>query len=244
MAFMGLFDFLKKSDSSQLQNKSEHIPFKVSPDTSAEAQLGLELFQSMGVGGKISNKAKQILSQCKNNEEICLKAIKLCDPPSSCKRLYITAYSYCYAGAKYRPNAIIFLKKYAEAGGYWEGTPHSILNIDGYEFNQLDANRADVYRCLGQCYEGEYLFDDAINAYKQALSMHPSFQGYYVEIADVYRKKNDLDMALSVLKDARETWYFKNVPDFKTVILNYEKKFSDMKATGYIYKPRKKKNNE
>ena len=224
--------------------KDEDIIANITLDNSPEAQLGLELFQSMSIGGHISPRAKKILSRCNSNEDICMQAISLCDPPHTPKRLYITAYSYYYAGAKYRTKAIEFLTKYADAGGFWEGTPHDILNIHGYNYNQLNANKANVYYYLGKCYEGEYLFDDAIEVYKKALSLQPDFQGYYIRIADMYRKKNDLDTALSVLNDAKKTWYYKKVPDFKTVILSYEKKFSDMKARGYIYKPRKRKNTD
>lgn len=229
-----------------VQNMKNTFGFSRTPskgndiDKSQEAQIGLELLNSLGIGGNVSNQTKRVLSKCQNREEVCLEAISYCYPPTTPKRLYVTAYAYASAGTKYRQKAIEYLKKYIDVGACWEGTPRDILTLHGYKFDQLAANKADAYYYLGRAYDGEHMFDEAIDAYKKALKLHPGMQVYYVQIAEMYRKKNDLEKSLAVLAEAEDTWYFKNVSDFRTVITNYKKKYTDMKKKGYVYRPRKK----
>lgn len=208
-----------------------------------DTEIALQLFESQGVGGNVGVKAKRIIASCKNRQEVLLKAIELCGPnPISAKQLYIVSHCYVWLGAKYRTQAIEFLEKYIAVGALWSGTPRGTIKYDGYSVNQLDANKASVYNYLGEAYEGEYEFEKAEQAYKNAEKIEPHFATYSVNVAKTYVKRNDLSKALLYLQGKKNNKYYKkDIDDYKSII---DKEIADISSKikkGYTYKPRNKK---
>lgn len=214
--------------------------------------IALELFSTLGVGGEgeLSSRAKRILSRCNHRTDVLKEMISLCPNPSSPKELYIVSTAYVWLGASYRKEAIEYLNRYIDVGAFWNGLPSDNINIFGYEENQRDLNIANVYYCLGQCYEKEYMFDEAILAYTKARSHNPHFAYYNVCIANVYVKKGSYDDALDILYKTRLTKYYKTysyitcdgqryintdfIDAIDTAIIDVENKMK----RGYKYRPR------
>lgn len=210
----------------------------------SDVDIALQLFESQGIGGTIGAKAKTILNTCKNRQEVLLKAIELCgDNPSDAKSLYIVSHCYVWLGAKYRVQAIKYLEEYIAVGASWSGTPKSVIDMGNYSFNQLSGNKASVYHYLGKAYEGEYMFEKAENAYKEAEELCPEFATYSVCVANTFVKRNDLEKALNYLQNKKQTSYYKNnIDDYKMLLDNALIDIKSKIDKGYVYKPRKKAN--
>lgn len=187
-----------------------------------------------------SEDLKQVLNPCVTRAERFAKVAELCKPSETCEELYFISKSYVRAGAEYRKQAIEYLNKYIEVGAFWEGLPSEVIKIDGYEVDQKIANIADAYTNLGNCYEGEYMFSEALKCFKNAYSLTPYFCGNIIKTVQVYIKMNNLQGALDFLDSTKNNTYYA-LRDYKNSI---DKCCSDVEEKikkGYIYKPRKKK---
>lgn len=236
---MGLLSIFKNIANSQNSN----------------ADLALELFSTLGVGGgnHLSNRAQTILSLCKHRTDVLKKMIELCPEPKTAKELYIVSTAYVWLGAGYRKEAIEYLLKYIDAGAVWDETPNGFIYLFGYKENQMSSNIAKVYFDLGQCYEKEYLFEEALSAYEKAADYNKYFAYYIVCIANINVKTGNYISALQVLYDAKNSQYYK-VYHYKTIdgknnknddfirsIDNAIIETENKKQRGYVYKPRKNK---
>lgn len=183
---------------------------------------------------------KQILETCVTKAERFAKIAELCLPAETPEELYFISKSYVWAGANYRLLAIEYLKKYIEAGAFWEGLPSGIIKMEGYEADQRIANIADAYAQLGNCYEGEYMFSEALECFKHAYSLIPYFCGTLIKSVQIYVKMNDLQGALDLLDSANNNPYY-SLPDYRNSIDLCRSEIEEKIKKGYIYKPRKKK---
>lgn len=193
------------------------------------------------------------MSKCKSRVDVLKTIIELCPTPSSPKELYIVSKAYVWLGAGYRKQAIKYLNKYISAGAIWEGTPCDTVDTFGYETNQKESNIASIYYDLGQCYEKEYIFDKAIEAYKKASEYDKYFATYIVCISNVYVKIGKYDSALNELYNAKSSKYYrvyysKIYPDIINKNDDYiyliDKAICDIETKrkrGYKYQPRKQK---
>lgn len=124
--------------------------------------------------------------------------------------------------------------------------------------NQLNEHDFKyILIALANAYEGEYMFDKAIEIHNLLLAKYPKYSSFKVQIARIMVKQNNIDGAISYLEAAYEE--IKNTPYYYEDILSNSIKLdpsylSDLrcfpieiaelkekKARGYIYKPRKRK---
>lgn len=228
--------------------------FKFNKNTNTD--IALELFGTLGSGGntQLSKSAKNILSRCNHRTDVLKEMINLCPNPTTQKELYIVSTAYVWLGAGYRKQAIEFLTKYINVGAYWEGTPNQFVNLYGFDIDQKKANIAYVYENLGMSYEGEYMFQEAFDAYKKAYELCPYYSIGIVKMANIYVKMNTIDNALKLLKEAKKSQYYKkyiwkdNVlgttyknDDFVKSIDRAIKDIQEKKLKGYVYRPRRNK---
>lgn len=219
------------------------------------SDVALELFSTIGLGTEkeLSKKAKSILIRCNHRTDVLKEMIKLCPDPTTAKQLYIVSTAYVWLGAAYRLEAIKYLLKYIDAGAVWEGTPKDIINIYGYDQSQIDLNISNVYYNLGQCYEKEYMFNEAIEAYRNSNKYNPYFAYNLVLIAGLFVKKDDYMSAFRVLENARLSIYYKNYEyytcdnqkhikdDFMIAIDTAYEDINKKFQRGYKYRPRPSK---
>jgi len=224
-------------------------------DTLNLAQALFESLQlSTGFGtGPIYKKAKQIIEKAKNRQEVLDKIIELCQNIEHPKAYYLIGTAYVWKGAKFRRQAIYYLEKYLENP---VEIKKSYYNREGKLIDGFTSGIqiSYVYRDLAKCYEGEYEFEKALEYYQKAAELDPSVPSVYIHIAQVYVKMNNLDEAIRVLNKAKNSKYYTptKITDsldgsvyydntFKITIDNYLKDLKEKKKRGYVYKPRKKK---
>ena len=142
---------------------------------------------------------------------------------------------------------------------------HGELYSEIYKRNLLYKNEKEgkrkhlsiMYQMLGDAYDKDRNLDKALTAYKKCLEFTPESQVPYIKIANIFRKKNDLDSAIKILEAAISSKYYHKVEyktidglsynppmyndDFIVAINSYYEKYLEMKKRGYVYRPRKSK---
>lgn len=114
-----------------------------------------------------------------------------------------------------------------------------------------------VLTALANAYEGDYIFDKAIETYNLLLSKYPKSSSSKVKISRIMVKQNNIDGAISYLEAAYEEiknnpYYYEdpltNTIKFDASYLSdlrcfpiYITELKEKKARGYIYKPRRRK---
>lgn len=179
----------------------------------------------------------QILEECNNDRKrILLAEVELCKQYETPMSYCVIANAYYFLGAAYRQETIEYMRKYLENP---EWIPHA-------EYFEDDRTRYLSVRwgILGQAYEGEYQFEDALWAYCGEKDAAPEHPAAYVHIATVLTKMNRIDDAIAFLREAQKTRYY-NEPGFGTcfdiIIDNRLSQLEEKKKRGYVYKPRPRK---
>lgn len=196
--------------------------------------LVIELHRSISVcvGSEfISSEAAQILRDLNNDRrQILLKEVELCQGHENPISYCLLADAYYYLGAQYRNLAILNFEKYLKKPTWIprresERTPYIAMK----------------WLCLGDCYEKEHRFQDAILAYDQARILQPERPAAYVKIACAMVKMDKIDLAINLLKKVRETNYYispRAGTCFNTCIDSNLSQIVQKKNRGYHYKPR------
>ena len=186
------------------------------------------------------SKVRKICKKHDNNRRECfIEAAKLFGKPKNNDQLYMVSQCYVNAGADYRPQAIIYLKKFIAAGAVWSGTTTGTIDCEDHIESQLSICKSSIWCQLGKAYEGEYMFVEARNAYLTALQIDPFCTPAICGVADTYLKMNDLDGGIKYLSQFTKSKY----KDLKMISKAELKTLKEKKAAGYVYKPRPRKTN-
>lgn len=233
-------------------------------------ELAYELFSTLGIGGYIKPQdvpiIAKILNDCSvdgNNypdrEKTLLKVVELASGNNNADSLYIISKAYSWSKVKYNKEAIKYLNLYLESG-LSDYAISKTVGINNPESSRRYMHLSDIYMDLGEKYIVDYDYENAMNSFNlmlknDDLSRSPyGRQLPYLKIADTYRRMNKLDDSIRTLEQAKyPTDVFTNVDNIFTYDIEEEKKefyeiidrflqdYKDKKERGYIYRPRKNK---
>ena len=206
-----------------------------------------QLFGSLSVGMEITNqKAKLFLAHHTDRQEILDESINFAKHYSSPRAKFIVAEAYAWSRVSHRKETIKYINDYLSGEPYIEKAKHTFYSftLDKEKAFQesLAIQQSQMYSYLGKAYEGEYMFDDALNAYIKAYKLDPrNYVCNLLPICKVYSKMGNLDKSIELLKSHT----FENVEPYrlkqeKSVCQSSLEKYQKMKKEGYVYKPRKK----
>ena len=202
---------------------------------------------------QFSDESIKIIKQAKNKDDILDKVIELCINIKKSAAYLNIATAYKLKGIKYRTEVIKYYNKFLENPVFLK--TNKKYGIQLYQDIMVeDIELPNIYMSLGNAYEGKYDFENALNSYKKSCKIDPSNQGIYCCIARIYSKMNKLDESINILKEAKNSKYYKinttKILDkvytddtFIKVIDDYLNDYENKKKRGYIYRPRKKKIN-
>lgn len=106
-----------------------------------------------------------------------------------------------------------------------------------------------LYHCLGELYEKEYDFNNALIAYESCIKLSPTNHHLYGRKVDVLIKMNRIDDALDYLATVKKSKYYKKYKNnydedvFMKTINRLVLECNEKKEKGYVYRPRKQKIN-
>ncbi|MCL2023596.1 MAG: tetratricopeptide repeat protein [Oscillospiraceae bacterium] len=124
---------------------------------------------------------------------------------STPKALRLKARAYSWAGATCRRKTITSSIEYLGGNKWDEDLPNDIIILDGNKVRRQDSLLASVWMDLGNAYYGEKEYDNAENAYKNAVKLDSSLSTY-LTFADFYKKIKQLNMAIDLLKNAKQVF--------------------------------------
>lgn len=224
-------------------------------------ELAETIFGMLGVGGGISKyekQAKRIINSCKSRQEILNEVIKFCGRPETPRQRYLLARAYSWSNIEYNDKAIEYLELYLSNDLYEDSFKNNLAYNDYNDRKRWHIARVSLD--LGLAYDKARNIDKALEKYYDVLNIIPESQIPYLHIADMYRKKNQLDKAIEILEQARKSkYYVKNeIKDalgnsykpkqydntFIEIIDKYYIDYLNKKNKGYVYKPRNKNKRE
>ena len=120
-------------------------------------------------------------------------------------------------------------------------------------FDAMNFHIATVLSWLGEAYEGEYDYENALLAFKKSYSLAPYFSGAPGQVSRIYMKMNRIDKSIEVLEKYKTTrWYAPydektysgNVyhhDDNKVLVDEWIDDYKKKIERGYVFRPRKRK---
>ncbi len=215
----------------------------------------LKLMFEMGAGdfGKPEClKAKQILEESARKhgglydiQEVLLIAIDLVGEPSTPKERRALARAYCLCHAEYTLYAIRAVEDYISNGldygplknAYKPGMTHEMIEKE---------YKSQIYAQLGGLYERAHDFDKAEEYYKMQAKIDTWSHFPYLNLSELYRKKNEPDKSISILEKAKHhPSYRPNVKELlpeelfcSNVVDIFLEEAKARKRRNYVYRPR------
>lgn len=239
----GLFLRLSEGLCSSCQHKLNQakettcqVPFQNKSASNTDIDLAEQIIKSLSFGGEVSPRYKKkvlhITSDLGKQGAIAAYASELCGEPETAKGYYVKSKACELAGASHRAEVIKWTRKWIETGCAYSDTSNwSYPNCTPFQ-----SRMSEAYERLGKALEGEYLFEESIEAYQKAWNHRPGAFHYINLIARVLTKMNRIDDAIKLLKETPlmegETKQFRNA---------HIKELKEKKEKGYVYRPRKKK---
>lgn len=241
---MGLFGFLNKEK------------FKNNEDLAEE--LFAEISLVIGGENKRSRQVEDIMKKCETRQDVLNKIIDLVGEPSTPRGRYLLANAYAWSKVELRKQSIKYIELYLNNPLYeeaYKGHHHSSGDKDFSVDEEKNIHISHMYSYLGKAYEGEYEFDKALECYKKEQELAPYWAHPYCHICSILIKQNNLDEAMAMYLSAKKSPYYKII-EYKDMfgevhkddtfvsvidsqIIDLQKKMDK----GYVYKPRKKKEN-
>lgn len=256
---MGILDFLKNNNVTSMKYRTHNIDNVV---------LAEYLFSTLVLGETVPKEYQSVVEKeccaCDINNNgypdrqmLLSRIIELVDGTETPRQRYILAKAYSWSHAEYREKAIKYLNLYLNNSLYEGAYNRNYIPEDKENprswVSAKNTHLYDMYTALGDCYLGEYMYEEALNAYVQANRYAPSFASTWSKMAKTYIRMNDLQSALNVFQDAKNTSYYSKrywhdsisgedrEIDFWKCIDSGEQDIKDKIAKGYKYKPRKRK---
>lgn len=188
-----------------------------------------------------------------DKKEVCAKIINACEGIEDPMVFYYQAVAYKWLGAKFRPEVILNNNKFLENPKFTFNPKNKTFNYSsGTVVTQVEIF-FEIYKDLGEAYEGEYLFEESLTAYKKAFELIDSRPSIYCNLAQVYSKMNKLEESINILEQGKRSKHYEikhintafgdDIKDdtFVIVIDKHLREYKEKLAKGYIYKDRKRR---
>ena len=207
-------------------------------------QLAYELFY-FDENGQYSYEVKKILKkftkvgeQYPDRQDIFLKAIDLIGEPKEPKEKYIVAEAYLWSRYPFKLKGIKYGKEYLNSGLWKEQYEYINVpnNVSDTLENKKNIHKAHFLHEIGNIYESEYKFKEALECYEKEIQCTPFFQFGYIDASKVLVKLDKKEEALKLLLSTKKSKYYKY--EFKDVIKKNVEEIKKKIERNYKYKPR------
>lgn len=176
-------------------------------------------------------------------QELYLEAVKLVGTAETPKQKRVLAEAYSCCHTEYTLYAIKAMEEYIKSG--FDFTPLDDIICKPSMTNEMLRNEyiSGIYSQLGKLYETSHDFDKALSCYRKQLEYDTWSHFPYLNIAEIMRKKNDLDSAIATLEEAKTHPNYSGNQDFfySEVIDNYLNDLKQKKERGYVFRKKKHK---
>ena len=177
----------------------------------SKIELCKSIIQStwLSIGG--SSKYQSFINSLQNNKQKGAFIKDIIGGYETPDAWYCLAIAYQLQGAKFRPEQIKYARKLLDSG------------------QPLDRITTEyIYNLLADAYEGEYMFEEAIEVRKKMLSKHEDYNPARIKIAHLMVKQNRIDEAIKYLEEIHK--------NLKSNPIYYTDPFPGKKKLDAIYK--------
>lgn len=172
---------------------------------------------------------KRICMECKDIQDSLNKVIEYCEKPNTPKARYLYAITYAWSRVIYNERAIYYLEKYLSNELYLKYASNQNAKIQ---------HLSEMYGYLIDCYVKDLKYDKALSTCDYYLeNINISEISIYYKKADIFRRKNKLDIAINNFELAKK--YTNNETDLEFI----DRKIKDLKnkiEKKYVFKPKLK----
>ncbi len=177
-----------------------------------------------------------------NLQELYLEAVRLVGAAETPKQKRVLAEAYSCCHTEYTLYAIKAIEEYIKSGFDFsplENTYKPSMTSEMLRNEYISG----IYSQLGKLYETSHDFDKALLCYRKQLEYDTWSHFPYLNIAEVMRKKNDLDSAIATLEEAKTHPNYSGNQDlfYSQVIDNYLNDMKQKKERGYVFRKKKHK---
>lgn len=206
----------------------------------SKVELCKSIIQSTLLSNRGPSKYQSFINSLLNNKQKGACIVDIIGDYDTPGAWYCMAIAYQLQGAKFRLEQIKYSRKLLDSGQPLE-----------------ESAVVYIHNLLADAYEGEYMFEEAIEVYNQLLSKHKDYNPARIKIARLLVKQNRIDEAIKYLEKIYKK--LKNNPVYYTdpfsgkkkldaiyksdllVLSSHIKEFKEKKERGYVYRPRKRK---
>lgn len=205
----------------------------------------------------LSDKSPQIIDSFSSRQERLDYAINLLKKYNTPQSRYYLCEAYHNSRVSHRKESIEIFLNYLTNELYQE----RFIKIDPiyislYKMSNFDAMNfhiATILSWLGEAYEGEYDYQNALLAFQKAYTLAPYYSWAPGQVSRIYMKMNIIDKSIEVLEKYKDTkWYepydeksySDNVyhhDDNKILVDEWIDDYKKKIERGYVFKPRKRK---
>ena len=172
--------------------------------------------------------SKTMFDYIKNGNSLN-KVIEYCEKPNTPKARYLYAITYAWSRVIYNERAIYYLEKYLSNELYLKYASNQNAKIQ---------HLSEMYGYLIDCYVKDLKYDKALSTCDYYLeNINISEISIYYKKADIFRRKNKLDIAINNFELAKK--YTNNETDLEFI----DRKIKDLKnkiEKKYVFKPKLK----
>lgn len=205
----------------------------------------------------LSDKSPQIIDSFSSRQERLDYAINLLKKYNTPQSRYYLCEAYHNSRVSHRKESIEIFLNYLTNELYQD----RFIKIDPiyislYEMSNFDAMNfhiATILSWLGEAYEGEYDYQNALLAFQKAYALAPYYSWAPGQVSRIYMKMNRIDKSIEILEKYKATkWYepydeklySDNVYHHDVNKIFVDEWIDDYKKKierGYVFKPRKRK---
>jgi len=206
----------------------------------SKVELCKSIIGSTWLSTEESPKYKSFIKSLQNNKQKGACIVDIIGDYDTPGAWYCMAIAYQLQGAKFRLEQIKYSRKLLDSGQPLE-----------------ESAVVYIHNLLADAYEGEYMFEEAIEVRKQLLSEQEDYTPAHIKIAHLMVKQNKIDDAIKYLEEVYEhlkkhpyyrfdyligkrVLHYNYVSDMRTLPIHI-KELKEKKERGYVYRPRKRK---
>lgn len=227
--------------------------------------IAAKLFESLQLSTTISSNSDEdlitlnILSNLTDRQEILDKIIELLEPADNPEKRYLKAKALSWSSICRNKEAIQALEltlNDSKNENEFEHINHLVYYplINNKNSIELRIHYSNLHKDLSDKYLKEYMFDEALENAILAYELTPFYPHIALQVIKCFVRRNELQNANLFYDEIMSGYYFNidtknlneyesySVDSFKKTILGHRKDLLNKINSGYVYKPKPRKN--
>ncbi len=173
---------------------------------------------------------EKIWRECNNSrKEVLLKVVNLCGDIDTPQTRYIKALAWSFNSTQYAKERINAINKYLSNELYFDAYKNQVTTIEKGIKEGEKFHRTTFLQYLATAYNSIKDYENCEVTYKKIIKLRKRNELGYIFLADFYRKRGNLDLAISELTKCKKTFNFLINQEFRESISKKLKEYENLK---------------